>query len=64
MKSTLVKKVNKYLDVAVKSGNNRFMVKNLNSLEVIEVIQYLEDLGYKVLYDNSCFTIIPTFNTD
>ena len=64
MKSTLVKKVNKYLDVAIKSGNNRFMVKNLNSLEVIEVIQYLEDLGYKVLYDNSCFTIIPTFNTD
>ena len=64
MKSTLVKKVNKYLDVAVKSGNNRFMVKNLNSLEVIEVIQYLEDLGYKVLYDNSCFTIIPTFSTD
>ena len=53
MKSTLVKKVNKYLDIAVKSGNNRFMVKNLNSLEVIEVIQYLEDLGYKVLYDNS-----------
>lgn len=64
MKSTLVRKVNKYLDIAVKSGNNRFMVKNLNSLEVIEVIQYLEDLGYKVLYDNSCFTIIPTFNTD
>ena len=64
MKSTLVKKVNKYLDIAVKSGNNRFMVKNLNSLEVIEVIQYLEDLRYKVLYDNSCFTIIPTFNTD
>ena len=64
MKSTLVKKVNKYLDIAVKTGNNRFMVKNLNSLEVIEVIQYLEDLGYKVLYDNSCFTIIPTFNTD
>ena len=64
MKSTLVKKVNKYLDIAIKSGNNRFMVKNLNSLEVIEVIQYLEDLGYKVLYDNSCFTIIPTFNTD
>ena len=64
MKSTLVKKVNKYLDIAVKSGNNRFMVKNLNSLEVIEVIQYLEGLGYKVLYDNSCFTIIPTFNTD
>ena len=64
MKSTLVKKVNKYLDIAVKSGNNRFMVKNLNSLEVIEVIQYLEDLGYKVLYDNSCFTIKHTFNTD
>lgn len=64
MKSTLVRKVNKYLDIAVKSGNNRFMVKNLNSLEVIEVIQYLEDLGYKVLYDNSCFTITPTFNTD
>ena len=64
MKGTLVKKVNKYLDIAVKSGNNRFMVKNLNSLEVIEVIQYLEDLGYKVLYDNSCFTIKPTFNTD
>lgn len=64
MKSTLVKKVNKYLDIAVKSGNNRFMVKNLNSLEVIEVIQYLEGLGYKVLYDNSCFTIEPTFNTD
>ena len=64
MKSTLVKKVNKYLDIAVKSGNNRFMVKNLNSLEVIEVIQYLEGLGYKVLYDNSCFTIKPIFNTD
>ena len=64
MKSTLVKKVNKYLNIAVKSGNNRFMVKNLNSLEVIEVIHYLEDLGYKVLYDNSCFTIKSTFNTD
>ena len=30
----------------------------------VNISACLADLGYKVLYDNSCFTIIPTFNTD